>query len=385
MGRVVAFIPARRGSKGIPNKNIKLLNKKPLIHWVIEAALGCNEIDEVYVSTDSSEIADKVNFFQNNRLHVISRSRETVTDQATTESAMLEFAEQHEFDKIILIQATSPLLQSKDLKGALISLMKSKADSLLSGVRQKRFFWESKDAYSSPINYDYLLRPRRQDFEGYCVENGAFYITSRDRLLKSKCRISGNIFMYEMPENTYYELDEPDDWIVVEQFLKKRMAKEKEKKMRKIKLFVTDVDGVLTDAGMYYSNVGEELKKFNTKDGKGIELLRKKGVITAIITSENTRTVERRAKKLKIDDLHQGINDKLYVIKKIMKKYSVELDEVCYIGDDLNDLEVLKAVGFSFCPNDAVEEVKNVVDYICVKKGGEGCVREVCDYFLRKN
>ena len=385
MGKILAFIPARGGSKSIRNKNIKLLYKKPLIYWVIEAALGCKEIDEVYVSTDSSEIADKVNSFDNDRLHVITRSRETATDEATTESAMLEFAKHYEFDTIILIQATSPLLQSKDLEDALISMKNSKADSLLSVVRQKRFLWALKDGYAKPVNYDYLLRPRRQDFKGYCVENGAFYITSKDLFLETKCRISGNILMYEMLENAYYELDEPDDWIVVEEFLKKRILKEKEKKINKVKLFATDVDGVLTDAGMYYSNSGEELKKFNTKDGKGIELLRKKGVITAIITSENTRTVERRAKKLKIDELYQGINDKLYVIKKIMKKYNVGLDEICYIGDDLNDLEVLKTVGFSFCPKDAVEEVKNVVDYICVKKGGEGCVREVCDCLLRKN
>jgi CMP-N-acetylneuraminic acid synthetase len=115
MGKIVAFIPVRGGSKGIPNKNIKLINKKPLVHWVIEAALGCNKIHDVYISTDSSAIADKVNLIQDERLHVINRSKETSTDQATTESAMLEFAEHYEFDKVILIQATSPLLQSDDL------------------------------------------------------------------------------------------------------------------------------------------------------------------------------------------------------------------------------------------------------------------------------
>jgi N-acylneuraminate cytidylyltransferase len=380
MGKIVAYIPVRGGSKGIPNKNIKLINKKPLVHWVIESALRCNKINDVYVSTDSSAIADKVNLIRDKRLHVINCSEETA-DQATTESVMLEFAKHCEFDKIILIQATSPLLQSKDLEEALASLINSNADSLLSVVQQKYFVWELKDGYASPVNYDYLSRPRRQDFEGIYTENGSFYITSKDLLIKSKCRVSGKIIMHKMADNTYYDIDELDDWTIVEHLLKKRSSVEKER-TEKIKLFATDVDGVLTDAGMYYANNGEELKKFNTKDGKGIELLRNKGIITAIITSENTKIVERRASKLKIDILYQGVEDKLQIINEMIAKNNIKLDEVCYIGDDLNDLEVLKAVGFSCCPNDAVEKIKNVVDYVCVKKGGEGCVREVCDYLI---
>ncbi len=384
MEKIVAFIPIRGGSKGIPNKNIKQLNNKPLVYWAIEAALECNKINDVYVSTDSSAIADKVNLIQNDRLHVINRSKETATDQATTESAMLEFAEHYEFDKIMLIQATAPLLQTEDLDKAITSLADSKADSLLSVVRQKRFIWDSKDTFAHPVNYDYMLRPRRQEFSGFCVENGAFYITSKNHLIKSGSRLSGNIILHEMPENTYYEIDEPDDWIIVEQLLKKRITKYKEK-TNKIKLFATDVDGVLTDAGMYYTNNGEELKKFNTKDGKGIELLRKNGIVTAIITSENTKIVENRAAKLKINALYQGVEDKLKIINKIRDKHNIKLDEICYIGDDLNDLEVLKAVGLSCCPNDAVDKIKNIVDFICEKKGGKGCVREVCDYLIQEN
>jgi YrbI family 3-deoxy-D-manno-octulosonate 8-phosphate phosphatase len=384
MGKIVAFIPVRGGSKGIPNKNINLINSKPLVYWVIEAALGCNKIHDVYISTDSSAIADKVNLIQDERLHVINRSKETSTDQATTESAMLEFAEQYEFDKIILIQATSPLLQSYDLDTAISSLYNSKADSLLSVAQQKLFVWEDNNGYAKPVNYDYSARPRRQDFEGIYTENGAFYITSKDLLIKSKCRMSGKIIKHIMPDNTRHEIDEPDDWAVVEHLLKKRNLKDNERP-NKIKLFATDVDGVLTDAGMYYANNGEEQKKFNTRDGKGFELLRNNGFITAIITSENTKIVENRAAKLKINTLYQGVEDKLQIINEIIVKHNIKLDEVCYIGDDLNDLEILKVVGFSCCPNDAVDKIKNIVDFVCEKKGGEGCVREVCDLLIQKN
>ena len=154
MGKIVAFIPVRGGSKGIPNKNIKLLNNKPLVYWAIEAALGCNKINDVYVSTDSSAIADTVNLIRDERLHVINRSKETATDQASTESSMLEFASHYDFDKVILIQATSPLLQSDDLDKAITSLSNSMADSLLSVVRQKRFIWDSKETFAHPVNYE---------------------------------------------------------------------------------------------------------------------------------------------------------------------------------------------------------------------------------------
>jgi YrbI family 3-deoxy-D-manno-octulosonate 8-phosphate phosphatase len=383
MEKIIAFIPVRGGSKGIPNKNIKLINKKPLVHWVIEAALGCNKINDVYVSTDSSAIADTVNLIRDVRLHVINRSKETATDQASTESAMLEFAEHYEFDKVILIQATSPLLKSDELDKAITSLSDSKTDSLLSVAQQKLFVWEDNNGYAKPVNYDYSARPRRQDFDGIYTENGAFYITSKDLLIESKCRMSGKIIMHIMPDNFHHEIDEPDDWAVIEHLLKNRNVKVQEK-IDKIKLFATDVDGVLTDAGMYYADNGEEQKKFNTRDGKGIELLRNKGLMTAIITSEETKIVERRAAKLKIDALYQGVEDKQRIINEIIDKHNIKLDEVCYIGDDLNDLEVLTAVGFSCCPNDAVEEIKNIVDFICEKKGGEGCVRELCDLIIQK-
>lgn len=153
----------------------------------------------------------------------------------------------------------------------------------------------------------------------------------------------------------------------------------------KIKLFATDVDGVLTDAGMYYTENGDELKKFNTRDGKGIELLRNKGVKTAILTSEDTKIVQARAKKLQINHTHQGVKDKLAVLKEILQKEGFSLNEVAYIGDDVNDIEILQAVGLKACPKDAMNKVKKVKGIKVLKtKGGEGAVREFCEIILGK-
>lgn len=153
-------------------------------------------------------------------------------------------------------------------------------------------------------------------------------------------------------------------------------------KLGQIRLFATDVDGVLTDAGMYYSESGEEWKKFNTRDGMGIKLLQKAGLITAIVTQERTKLVARRAEKLAMPEVHQGAMDKLSVVREMAGRYGVTLDQVAYIGDDINDLETLKAVGFSAAPADGLPQVLAVVDYVCLKKGGEGAVREMIDMIL---
>jgi YrbI family 3-deoxy-D-manno-octulosonate 8-phosphate phosphatase len=152
--------------------------------------------------------------------------------------------------------------------------------------------------------------------------------------------------------------------------------------LKRIKVFATDVDGVLTDAGMYYSESGEELKKFNTRDGMGIKLLQAAGIVTAFVTQEKTLLVERRASKLTVPELHQGVLNKLAVLRTLASKYGVSLEQVAYIGDDVNDLEALRAVGFSAAPADATPAVRNVVDYVCKRRGGEGALREIAEMIL---
>jgi len=153
----------------------------------------------------------------------------------------------------------------------------------------------------------------------------------------------------------------------------------------KIKLLLTDVDGVLTDAGMYYSEAGDELKKFNTHDGMGLQLIRTKGIKTGIITSENTKLVERRFQKLKLDYLYQGKREggKLASVKEICGKEGITLAEVAYIGDDVNCFELLSNVGLAACPANALDAIKNIPGIIQMKKkGGEGCVREFVEMIM---
>ena len=147
-----------------------------------------------------------------------------------------------------------------------------------------------------------------------------------------------------------------------------------------IKLLVMDVDGTLTDGRIYIGNEGEVLKAFNAKDGYGIVMLRKKGVVPVIITGRKSGIVETRAKELGIDELYQGIMDKLSQLKIIAAKYDAESSQIAYIGDDLNDLDCIRYCGLTACPNDAVDTLKPHVDYVCRKDGGFGAVREFIDY-----
>lgn len=197
-------------------------------------------------------------------------------------------------------------------------------------------------------------------------------------LLKSKNRISGHIGFYEMDEETYFEIDEQNDWLIVEKQLEARIRNEGII-VPEIKMFLTDCDGCLTDGGMYYSEEGDELKKFNTLDGMGFRILKEKGILTGIITGEKRKLNQQRAQKLQVDFLEEGVQDKLKKVKKLCAECGIDLQNVAYVGDDINDLEVVKAVGFGCCVQNGVNELKKVAKYITQKEGGRGAVREVVD------
>ncbi|MEG8947681.1 KdsC family phosphatase [Rosettibacter firmus] len=164
---------------------------------------------------------------------------------------------------------------------------------------------------------------------------------------------------------------------------KKYSKKELIKKASKIKLLLTDVDGVLTDTGVYYSAKGEEMKRFSIRDGMGVERLRKLvNVETGIITREDTDIIKSRARKLKINELHLGIIDKEVILDEILNRKNLSIDEVAYIGDDTNDIEIMKRVGLCACPNDATEFAKRIAHIITKNNGGYGAFRDFAEFII---
>lgn len=153
-------------------------------------------------------------------------------------------------------------------------------------------------------------------------------------------------------------------------------------KIKKIEILLTDVDCVLTDCGMYYDKRGDSMKKFHTRDGMAVTLLRKKSIPTIIVTKEKTIIVRKWAKRMKVYKTYDGIVDKVSILSKICKTFNVKSEQVAYIGDDVNDLELLKSVGFSAVPNDAISEAKIIADYICKTNGGNGVLREIADLVI---
>ena len=381
----IAFIPVRGGSKSIPLKNIKLFCGKPLVYWNVAALQATSSVNKIVVATDSLQIKESVASFGFSKVELYDRKAENACDTASTESVMLEYIEAvalSDDTTFMLVQATSPLTETLHFEGGLELYNSRKFDSILTCIRNYRFFWND-DGTSK--NYEYMNRPRRQNFDGMFMENGAFYINSVANIKKFRNRLSGKIGIYEMPEYTATEIDEPDDWIVLENLMRRHVLVKQTSDYSKIKLLISDVDGVLTDGGMYYSENGDELKKSNTRDGMAFQLLREHGIKTAIITSENTKMVEYRAKKLNIDFLKQGKRNggKLEAAQEICRNLGISLSEVAFVGDDVNDIELLEHVGFAFCPADAAETVKAVCG-VCElsAKGGEGVIREIVGFLL---
>ena len=157
-------------------------------------------------------------------------------------------------------------------------------------------------------------------------------------------------------------------------------------KARKIKLVLTDCDGVLTDTGTYYSANGEEMKRFSIRDGMGTERLRRNcNIETGIVTGENSGIVSRRAEKLNITEVHLGIKDKATLVKDLAERLNLELDEIAFIGDDTNDLEIMKLVGLTASPSDATRFAKELADIIVESKGGCGAFRDFAEFIIEAN
>ena len=154
-------------------------------------------------------------------------------------------------------------------------------------------------------------------------------------------------------------------------------------KAKKIRMLITDVDCVLTDGGMYYTENGDIMKKFHTRDGMGVTLIKKKNISTIIITKEKTKFVKQWAKNMKIEKLYDGIQKKEDLVNEICDHYNLKPEELAYIGDDVNDIALLKKVGLSATPANGISEVKKICDYICALKGGEGAFRELADLILQ--
>lgn len=380
----VAILPLRAGSKGIPNKNKLKILGRPLFSWVLTEAIFSN-LSEIYVFTDDDDIIEFINkeYTWTSKVIIAKRSKESASDTASTEMAMVELADKinYDFDLFCLLQATSPLTNRSDINKALTIIEDGEFDSTLSVVETKRFIWNTD---GESLNYNYLSRPRRQDFEGMLMENGAIYVSTKKQFKESNNRIGGQIKPFLMAEDSLVEIDEKTDLFLIRELIFQKLIGNKGKPSA-IKYFCLDVDGVFTDATINVSLAGEFSKQFSYRDGMGLALLRDSGVQVMVITSEDSKIVMKRMEKLGIQDIFMGVKDKYSYLDQVCYLKGINRTEIAYIGDDINDIANLASCGLSLCPSDAEPEVQSSCDIVLGQKGGERVIREACELIMKHN
>ena len=440
MNQTLCIIPARGGSKGISGKNIRPLGGKPLLAWSIEQARQTPQVSQVFVSTDSAEIAAVARDYG---AEVIMRPPEISGDTASSESALihaLDYLERAEGgnlkpedqlenererancqapsavglqlsafsfqpctpDLVVFLQPTSPLREADDIQKAIETLEREQADSLFSACRVEGFVWRAeKDGGVRSFSYDHLNRPRRQDAPEDLIENGSIYIFKPWVLRQFNNRLGGKIAVYRMSHLNSFQIDDPADLELVESLMSHRArslsASDGERAgvrcppshvsfasdLCKIKLLVLDFDGVLTDNRVLVQENGKEAVYCSREDGLGLEMLRETGrVEVVVISKEKNPVVAARCRKLGIECI-QGCDDKLSKLKQKAESRKLKPEEVAYVGNDVNDLECLCWVGLPIAVCDAAPEVLAVAKWKTTKPGGHGAVREVCDLLLK--
>lgn len=383
--KIVAIIPARGGSKGIPRKNIRMLAGKPLLAWSIQAARGTPSIGRVVVSTDDAEIGA---IAQQYGAEVIWRPAEISGDTATSESALvhaldyLRDTEQYMPDLIVFLQATSPLREPDDIQNAIKTLQREDADSLFSACPVHGFIWRRDQNGLQSLTYDYRHRQRRQEAPEDLMENGSIYVFKPWVLRELNNRLGGKITVYRMSVRHSFQVDDPDDLALIEQLMSAR-SRSNIPNLAKIKLLALDFDGVLTDNRVLVNQDGIEAVWCDRGDGWGIARLKERGVRVVILSTETNPVVAARARKLDVE-CWQGLQNKLSVLKELASRYSLEPYQIAFVGNDVNDVECLRWVGVPVAVADAHPTVLAMARIVLTKPGGHGAVRELCELILQQ-
>jgi YrbI family 3-deoxy-D-manno-octulosonate 8-phosphate phosphatase len=383
-----AVIPARGGSKGIVGKNLRVIGGRPLIAHTILAAQQARRVDRVLVSTDDPAIAEVSRAFG---AEVSWRPAELATDIASSEVALLHVLDSlaasanYQPEVLVFLQCTSPLTLAEDIDGTIGALLDQTADSAVAVARFHYFLWKQAADGGTGINHDKRTRPRRQDREAEFLETGAVYAMRVPGFRQARHRFFGKTVLYEMPAERVCEIDEPVDLEVAEVRLRARARSEQRRLLpRPVEALVMDFDGVLTDNLVHVDQDGHETVSCSRGDGLGLEALGKSGVRLFVLSKEQNPVVAARCRKLKVPCQH-GIDAKLPALRAFCAEAGIALERTVYVGNDVNDIECLQAVGCGVAVADAHAEAKRHAQLILRSAGGRGAVRELCDLILAQS
>jgi YrbI family 3-deoxy-D-manno-octulosonate 8-phosphate phosphatase len=384
----LVIIPARGGSKGIPQKNIRFLAGKPLIAHVIEQAQQAQMVDRVVVSTDDPGIGAVAEQYG---VEVVWRPKEISGDEASSELALLhaldelQRTEAYEPDLVAFLQCTSPLTLAEDIDGTVKRLLDTGADNALAVTPFHYFLWqEDESAAAIGINHDKQTRLLRQERESQFLETGAVYVMRVRGFKAAKHRFFGKTVMYVMPRERSLEIDEPMDFLIAEALMREHQG------LRKLVLLpdtidgvALDFDGVFTDNRVIVFQDEQEAVVCNRSDGWGLAHLNHLKIPVIVISSEENPVVGARCRKLHIPYM-QGVQDKLNALQAWAHQEQIDLSRVVYLGNDVNDLACLEGVGCGMTVNDAHPQAKAVARIVLDSKGGYGAIGELVGLIEKK-
>jgi YrbI family 3-deoxy-D-manno-octulosonate 8-phosphate phosphatase len=373
---VVAIIPARGGSKGVPGKNLRRVAGRSLVARAVDAAIAASSIDRVFVSTDDPAISREALAAG---AEVIDRPAGIAGDTASSEAAVL-----HALDSlsatpaiVILIQATSPFIDPADLDAAVLRVASDHEDVVFAAAETFAFVWRSTSDGAEGVNHDAAVRPRRQDREVQFQETGAFYVMRTTGLIQSGHRFFGRVGIQEVDPARSLEIDTPRELEIASLIapLFERIEP------IDVDAVVTDFDGVHTDDRALIDSDGGELVRVSRADGAGVESLRRAGLPVLILSRETNSVVSARGRKLGVPVL-SGIDDKAAALRDWVKDTGVELARIAYLGNDTNDLPAMALVGWPVAVADAHPAVLAEARLVLTRGGGDGAVRELADRIL---
>jgi len=379
--QVVAVVPARGGSKGVPGKNLRRVGGRSLVARAVDACVRAAYVDAVWVSTDDDAIATEATLAG---AGVVRRPPELAGDTASSESALLHAldvlaARGVRPDTLVFPQCTSPFLDPADLDRGVELVRDGVADCVFSAVATYEFLWRAGPDGLVGANHDAAHRPRRQDRSADYRETGGFYVLDVAGFRAARHRFFGRVGVVVVPERASVDVDTEADLELAQALapvLDRGTAPDLE-----VDVVITDFDGVHTDDAATVDQDGIESVRVSRADGLGVERLQAAGVPLLIVSKETNPVVRARAAKLGVEVL-AGVERKAEVVRRWLAEHDVAPERVAYVGNDLNDLEVMGLVGWPVAVADARPEVRRAARLVLDRPGGGGAVRELCDLVL---
>lgn len=405
MTHILALIPARGGSKGIPRKNIKDFAGYPLIAWSIAAGLQAHTVNRVIVSTDDNEIASVARAWgaETPFLRPAELAQDRTTDLPVFEHALkwLEDIEGYKPDIVIQLRPTSPI-RPKDCVDSAVKILMEHADAdcvrgVVTAGQNPYKMWRF-NGYDKPMNplleVEGITEPYnapRQILPPTYWQTGHIDAIRTSTITRKQSLTGNTIYPLVIDPRYTVDIDMPADWTKYEALVYHgglEMVTPENKSRRgmpkNIQLVICDFDGVITDNKVWTDQDGREMVAAYRSDSPRIRELREKGIEVMILSSEPNAVVAARAKKMGVEAIHGvGLQDKGRVMREVLAQKNIQAENVIYVGNDLNDLPCFEVAGWSVAVADAFPEVIRAADYVLTKAGGQGALRELCDLILK--